>query len=152
MNARLALSMPLLCLATCAAGFAPAPVYKEPPKLARSSLEKAIQGTWGRGYSTARVHIEGKTWTNLSPLPKRAGRFSGVYEIHLDTTRDPVALDLFRSASVRGRRGIVKIEGDRLIFVYTTSTREERPKAFTDTETDGGIPVRTMTLTRTESP
>ena len=163
MNARLMLSMPLLFLATCAAAFAPAPVYKEPPQPARSSLEKAMQGTWARehpgrgGMAPARamvvrrqhIRIEGTSWKNFLPSPRGGDRVGIPYEMHLDTRRDPPALDLKMAASARVMRGIVKVEGDRLIFCYTRSADEaDRPKAFTDIRTEAGLRVMTMTLTR----
>jgi uncharacterized protein (TIGR03067 family) len=165
MNARLMLSTPLLFLATCAAAFAPAPVYKEPPKPTRSSLEQAMQGTWGRellakgkggpprgvGGRRSRVRIEGTTWRTLLSSPAGEERVGITYEMHLDARRDPPALDLKMPTSSRVMRGIVKVEGDRLTFCYTRSENEEdRPKAFTATQTESGLRVMTMTLIRAD--
>ena len=71
MNARLLLSMPLLAvLTTFAAAFAPAPVFREPPKPSLPVIAKAMQGTWSvskaKNKRLMRVRIEDKTWTNLS--------------------------------------------------------------------------------------
>ena len=160
MTARLTLSIPLLFCATFAAGFAPAPVYKQPPKPTYSSLQRAMQGTWSRSLNTkakgpraSRIRIEGKIWTTRSPTPRAGGGTGGIqYEIHLDISRTPPALDLVRTTTSRVMmRGIVKVDGDRLIFCYARGGDEaDRPKAFTDTETESGQRVMTMTLTRVE--
>ena len=164
MIARLTLSLPLLFFATFAAAFAPAPIYKQPPKATYTAFQRAMQGTWSRSLNSkakgprgARVRIDGKTWTNGTSGPKQkgeGGRGGIAYNILLDTSRDPVVLDLEAESTSRVRmRGIIKIEGERLIFCYTTSPREEdRPKSFSDTETVNGLTVRTMTLTRVEVP
>jgi uncharacterized protein (TIGR03067 family) len=157
MNARLLLSIPFLVVAAgFAAAFAPAPVYKEPPRPSVPSIERAIQGTWSMAYETkgkrrSRVRIDGKKWTMLSSAPGGAVREGFAYEILLDTSRSPAALDLKNPARRGAMKGIVKVEEGRLIFCYTrTDSEDERPKAFTDTHTPAGRRVLTMTLTRTE--
>ena len=159
MHARLLLSIPLLIvLATFAAAFAPAPVFKEPAKPSLPAIAKAMQGTWsvalnskGKSNRLMRVRIQDKTWTNFS-LSKGPARPAIAYEILLETNRTPVALDLKPNTTSRvTMKGIVKIEENRLIFCYVSSdSEEERPKAFTDTQTPTGRRVMTMTLTKAE--
>ena len=136
--------------------FAPAPVYREPPK---PTLEQAMQGTWGRSANTKgkgnremRLRIEGKTWTMNPSAPGGAGRKGLAYEILLDSSRGPASLDLKHPTRPVGMKGIVKVEGDRLIFCYVrTESGGDRPKAFDDTRTPAGLRVSTMTFIRSES-
>ena len=158
MTARLLLSIAFLVVVTTfAVAFNPAPVFREPPKPSASATLEAMQGTWSRTLNTKakgkramRTRIKDKTWTNLSPARQGADRPGLDYEIHLDTTRTPVSLDLVRRPpSPLTMKGIIKVEGGRLIFCYAhTDSEEDRPKAFTDTAAEGGRPVRTMTLIR----
>ena len=160
MNARLLLSIPLLVvLTTFATAFAPAPIYKEPVKPSVPSILTAMQGTWsitssfqGKGRSRGQVRIRDKTWTMTSSMAKGRERDVADYEILLDTSRNPVTLDLKRNLTSQvTMKGIVKVEGDRVLFCYTnTTSEEERPKAFTDTRTPLGRRVITMALTRIE--
>src|SRR4051794_2547826 len=118
MFARLLLPPALLALLTAiASAFAPVPVYKEPPKPAAGSIVAAMQGTWAepllveaKGKYAGRVRIEGKTWTTVFATPKGPNR-EMPYELLLDTSRDPVALDVRRNPSTRTYlKGIVKME------------------------------------------
>ena len=160
MHARLLLSIPLLVVLTAfAMAFNPAPVYKEPPKPVAQAIVTAMQGTWslslgsqGKGKSRRRVVIRDKTWTMPTSMAKGRERDGIDYEILLDTRRSPTTLDLKRNLTSQvTMKGIVKVEGDSIIFCYTnTVSEEERPKAFTDTRTPTGRRVILMTLTRVE--
>jgi uncharacterized protein (TIGR03067 family) len=141
--------------------FAPAPIFKEPPRPAVPAIEQAMQGNWARFASTkgrgkvgrqTLIRIRDKTWTTLSKGPRGEVRVGATYEILLDTSHNPAVLDLKFPTSSVAMKGIVKIEGDHLIFCYArTDSDDERPKAFPDRQTPNGLRVLTMTLTRIES-
>ena len=141
MNARLALSMPLLVLATCATAFAPAPVYKEPPKPPRSSLEKAMQGTWllfalgvqgtaagGSPENEVKVEVTKDKVTIVETGKKTTGNNTFAYK--LDMKSKPSGIDLTPARGEKGKiLGIYQIEKDKLTIALNESG-DVRPKSL----------------------
>ena len=165
-----------LVLATSALAFAPAPVFREPPKPKVPDIFAAIQGTWDyRGINTnninankgrrqsIRVRIRDNTWQYVY-IMNGVEREGVKYEIVLDAKQNPPTLDLKsvaranRPAPPGGRvgpfalKGIVKVEGDSLTLCYVRCHDQNtaRPKQFGENELMQGEGGVTMTLQRVE--
>ncbi len=159
-----------LVLATSALAFAPAPVFREPPKPKVPELLTTMQGTWvigngvsARGGRILRVRIRGNSWTYIS-ITNGVEREGPKYEIVLDAKQNPPTLDLKsvaranRPAPPVGRvgpfalKGIVKVEGDSLTLCYVRCNDQNtaRPKQFGENELMQGESGVTMTLQRFE--
>ena len=160
-----------LAMAATSSAFAPAPVYREPPKPKVPEIFAAIQGTWdydtnaqfaGRGglMRTIRVRIQGNTWTYIY-ITNGVEREGAKFEIVLDAKQNPPTLDLKNGAVANrlpgGRvgqfalKGIVKIEGGTLTYRYVSGYNENatRPIHFGDNQAmPNGDGASTMTLQR----
>ena len=174
MHARLPLSIFLLVvLTTFAVAFAPAPVFKEPPKPKVPEIVSAIQGTWdyqnnarfaARGglMRTIRVRIQGNTWTYIY-ITNGVEREGAKYEIVLDAKQNPPTLDLKNAVGVNqparpgglvaqfALKGIVKVEGGTLTYRYVSGYNQHtiRPKQFDANQMmPNGDGASTMTLQR----
>ncbi len=174
MSRRFVLSSILaVAMAATSSAFAPAPVYREPPKSKVPEIVAAIQGTWeyrsnnninvknGR-MQTIRVRIQGNTWQYIY-IMNGVEREGAKFEIVLDAKQNPPTLDLKnavpanRPAGIPGRRmgvnalmGIVKVEGVTLTYRYVSGYNENatRPRHFDQTEPGGS--ASTMTLKRVD--
>jgi uncharacterized protein (TIGR03067 family) len=172
-RAYLSLTVGLL-MATIGSAFAPAPVYREPPKPKVPEIYALMQGTWEiernvnlnrRGVAIRRVfrqiRIKGDTWGTI--LNDNGTEIESTkYQIVFDPKANPATLDLkhtvrngFNGIAVIDRimmKGIIKVEGDTLTFCYVNgrTPNAERPTQFSDGNriVPNGAPARTMTLKR----
>ena len=174
-QAYLALILGVL-VATVSSAFAPAPVYREPPKPKVPDVLALMQGTWEvdqnvnngfRGGKRIRgvnqqIRIQGTTWMHIN-------NFNGVetegvkYVIALAPKALPAMLDLEHSNQIVfvpgtgqmveqiAMKGIVKVKGDTLTFCYIHGyeLNAERPKHFGEgnQQMPNGTTVMTMTMT-----
>jgi uncharacterized protein (TIGR03067 family) len=149
----------LLGLTTISSAFAPAPVYREPPKPKVPEVYALMQGTWevqqnvnvafkGRiGIRrTQKIRIKDGNWgyifnNNGTEIE------STKYQMVLDPKASPATLDLkltnqmnvgpgggggLRMVDQVVMKGIIKVEGDTLTFCYVSGYQAhvERPKLF----------------------
>ena len=173
MTLRIFLSLTLAAaMAATSSAFAPAPVYREPPKPKIPEIVSAIQGTWdynvnarmaGRGgmVRTIRVRIQDDTWQYIY-ITNGVEREGVKYHIVLDPKQNPPSFDLEQSVvnqpglalgrNVRvAMKGIVKVEGDTLTFCYVSGYNQNttRPRHFDNNQLMlDGTRANTMTLQR----
>lgn len=148
-----------ILLAASSSAFAPAPVYREPPKSKVPDLSVAIQGTWEVEQPLVNVNVaivRRGNFIRRTPQPIRISGTSwayiftnnGVetettkYRMVLDTKATPPTLDLKHTVLVgvlNGPavmseqivlKGIVRVDGDMLTFCYVPGTSAARPKQF----------------------
>ena len=170
MSRRFVLSSILtLAMAATSSAFAPAPVYREPPKSKVPDLLTALQGNWdynafaglvgaGNRMRTIRVRIQGNTWQYIY-IMNGVEREGVKYEIVLDAKQNPPTLDLKyaepanRPVELPGRRvgvnalmGIVKVEGGMLTYRFVGGYKENaaRPRHFGETDPSAGVSTMTM--------
>jgi uncharacterized protein (TIGR03067 family) len=135
--------------ATVSAAFAPAPVYREPPKPKAPDVYALMQGTWevhqnvdnnvirlkGIKRIQQRIRIEGNVWEYMASDNGVVATLSAKNRIVLDPKASPATLDLVQlgfRAEYTTMKGIVRVEGDMLTFcyVYAQERNAERPKQF----------------------
>ena len=159
-------------LTTSSAAFAPAPVFREPPKPKAGELFAALQGTWdfernvnkeGKGKRVQyKIRIQDTSWSHVYNNNGIETKDTE-YRIVLDPKASPATFDLVRPIQIvlfNGgmvipeqivMKGILEIEGDTLTFCYANGYQEnaERPKHFIvgDRLTPKGWTM-TMTLKR----
>jgi uncharacterized protein (TIGR03067 family) len=144
----------LVGLTTISSAFAPAPVYREPPKPKTPDVYALMQGTWeidqnvnaafkGRmaiNRMRQQIRIQGTTWgyifNNNGTLIE-----STKYQIVLDPKASPATLDLKQSnqnlvflGGMPGggvvmveqvvMKGIVRVDGDKLTFCYVNGYQQ----------------------------
>ena len=141
-------------LAASSSAYAPAPVYREPPKPKVPELYAALQGTWeieqnvnfnagARGLVAIRraqqkIRIQGTSWGyvyNNNGMDVESTK----YEMVLDPKAAPATLDLKQSnqAIILGggfgnqvmvdqvvMKGIVRVDGDTLTFSYVSGYQQ----------------------------
>jgi uncharacterized protein (TIGR03067 family) len=144
--------------ATVSSGFAPAPVYREPPQPKVPDVYALMQGTWEIDQNVIRlkgikriqqqIHIQGSTWRYIfdnNGVKTERTR----YQIVLAPKASPATLDLKHPNQLVQRRvplpgggfglvelvvmkGIVQVDADTLTFshVYWDQKNTERPKRF----------------------
>jgi uncharacterized protein (TIGR03067 family) len=145
------------CGPAISSGFAPAPVYKEPPKPKVPELVAALQGTWevdnnqvmirggarlgGRVMMRRQVYIRihDNLWSYVYST-NGVEREGVKYEMILDPKQTPATLDLRHHNNANGpggngaqgaaMQGIVKVEGNTLTFCYSYGGNAERPRNF----------------------
>jgi uncharacterized protein (TIGR03067 family) len=119
--------------------FAPAPF----PRLERKRVETidlaALRGLWravsieevqpdgslkGIPWRVRHVRIEEDRWAFGSEISPAALRIS------LDRTHRPIVIDLLTSAQNTAMAGVLKLEGDRLLMLYTFHGPSKRPTDF----------------------
>jgi uncharacterized protein (TIGR03067 family) len=140
-----------LAVPVAAAAFPPLPKPKDKPAAAKD-LRTAIQGRWdvvklergGTGRAAGempkpqvRFKFDGAKVTRTATSGDRKSDVSLTLE--LDAKKSPAWLDLTAGdgpASRRPLRGVVKVDGDRMVWVYTTGGGKRLDKV------DGELPAR----------
>ena len=147
-------------LAAVASAYAPAPVYREPPKPKEPELFAALQGTWEIEQNVNMAMRGGLAIRRVQQKTRIQGTSCGYifnnngteiestkYQMVLDPKAAPATLDLDQNQNVMvfgglggGQamvkqtvmKGIVKVEGDTLTFCYVYGHQQnaERPKQF----------------------
>ena len=137
MTIRLSL-LALACVAANAVALAPAPVYRERPDhalLTRMLGKWEATGVFAKNNLTPIVIIAKDTWTFTCPenSPPGQGVKLPPRRIQMNSRRIPATLDLEPSeGSTLWTWGIVKLEGDRLIYCFRSGEGKEpvRPPTF----------------------
>lgn len=139
-----------LLLVANSPAFAPAPVYREPPKPKVPELYARMQGVWEvqhannvvlirRGVAVKiapqRIRIEGDCWEFMASDNGPVASLSAKNRIVLDPKVSPTTLDLVQlgfRVEYTTMKGILEVEGDtlRFCYVYAQEKGAERPKQF----------------------
>ena len=179
MKIRISLALlALIGLTTISSAFAPAPVYREPPKPKVPEIYAAMQGTWEinqninnnalmmrRGIAirraTQQIRIQGGTWAyiyNNNGVETESTK----YEIVLDPKASPTALDLKQTQNVWNgggggavmvetiaMKGIVKVDGDTMTFCYVYGHQQNAERPKHFVEGNQVMPNGVQTMTMT---
>ena len=124
MNCRASLLV-LVVFAISASAFAPAPIYRDRPKAeTKKPLAEQMIGRWESVDDKNIVVVTKDTWTGA-----HLGD-SLTYRIKLDTNKTPASLSLDAKDGAISWVGVVKVEGDNLLFCYYLGDAKNLPECF----------------------